>query len=169
MWRNYLIVALRNLYRYKGFSLINILGLAIGITGCLLIGLFVWDELRYDKFFKEGDAVYRIYAKRTNNNGTTFTANTPPAFATYLQQNYPEVLQTTRLMMWSGRMLMEVGEKMGYEDKGLFADSTFFSIFPLQMLKGDPNTALDQPLSVVITEEIARKYFGNNDPIGQDH
>ena len=167
MWKNYFKVALRNLYRYKGFSLINILGLAIGITGCLLIGLFVWDEWQYDKFVKEGDAVYRIYAKRTNENGTTFTANTPPAFATYLQQNYPEVAQTTRLMMWSGRMLLEVGENQGYEDKGLIADSTFFRIFPLQLAKGDARTALDEPMSVVLTDEVASKYFGNSDPIGK--
>ena len=167
MWKNYFKVALRNLYRYKGFSLINILGLSIGITGCLLIGLFVWDEWQYDKFIKEGKTVYRIYAKRTNENGTTFTANTPPVFASYMQQNYPEVEQTTRLMMWSGRMLLEVGEKMGYEDKGLIADSTFFSIFPLQLSKGDALTALDQPMSVVLTEETAAKYFGTTDPVNK--
>ena len=167
MWRNYFKVALRNLYRYKGFSLINILGLAIGITGCLLIGLFVWDEWQYDKFIKEGDSVYRIYAKRTTENGTTYTANTPPVFAPYLQQNYPEVVQTTRLMMWSGRMLMEVGEKQGYEDKGLIADSTFFRMFPLPLAKGDVRTALDEPLSVVLTEETAAKYFGATDPINK--
>lgn len=165
MLENYFKTAIRNLLRYKGFTTINILSLAIGITGCLVIGLFVWDELQYDKFIKEGDSVYRLYAKRNNSTGNTSTANTPPAMAPYLQQHYPEVEHTMRLLMWSGRMLMEVGEKMGYEDKGLIADSTFFEIFPLQLAKGNAATALDHPMSVVITEEMAQKYFGNADPI----
>lgn len=167
MFQNYLKIAVRNLLRYKGFSLINILGLAIGITGCLVIGLFVWDELQYDKFVKDGDNIYRIYAKTTGNTSTTTSANTPPMFTTYLQQNYPEVVQATRMLMWSGKMLMEVGEKRGYEEKGVIADSTFFQIFPLKFAKGSPNTALDGPTSVVITEELASRYFGADDPIGK--
>ena len=167
MFKNYLKVALRNLYLYKGFSLINILGLAIGITGCLVIGLFVWDELQYDKFIKDGDTIYRIYLKTTSSTGTNTSANTPPMFTTYMQQNYPEVQQTTRMFMWSGKMLMEVGEKKGYEEKGLIADSTFFTMFPLRFSKGSSSAALDAPTSVVITEEIAQKYFGSADPIGK--
>src|SRR3712207_722189 len=106
MLRNYFKIALRNLYRYKGFTFINILGLAIGITGCLLIGLFVWDELQYDKFLKDGDKIYRMCMTTTRNTGTTASANTPPMVATYLQQNYPEVEQTARMLMWPGKMLM---------------------------------------------------------------
>lgn len=167
MFQNYLKVALRNLYRYKGFTLINILGLAIGITGCLLIGLFVWDELQYDKFLKDGDKIYRVCMNTTRNSGTTASANTPPMVASYLQQNYPEVAQTARMLMWSGKMLVEVGDRMAYEDKGVIADSTFFRIFPLPFRKGDARTALDAPMSVVLTEKTARKYFGNEDPIGK--
>jgi putative ABC transport system permease protein len=167
MFRNYFKVALRNLYRYKGFSLINILGLAIGITGCLLIGLFVWDELQYDKFVKDGDKIYRIHQQSVTDAGTNALANTPPVFAPYVQQHFPEVEGVTRLLLWSGKMLMESGEKRAYEEKGLIADSTFFSMFPLKFLKGDAKTALEGPLSVVITEEVAKRYFGSEDPIGQ--
>src|SRR5690606_32194222 len=163
MWRNYLKVALRNLYRYKGFSLINILGLAIGLTGCLLIGLFVWDEQQYDQFVKDGDNIYRIYSKNSVDNSKTI-AVTPPAFATYLKDNYPEVEQTTRLLMWNGKALMEHEDERAYENKGFIADSNFFSVFPLKFIKGDPNTALSEPMSVVITEDLAHKYFGNSDP-----
>ncbi len=89
MLKNYLKTAFRNLIRYKGFSLINILSLAIGITGCLVIALFVWDELQYDKFFKGHENVYRVYNVSTDNNNSTQTlAVTPPMFATYLQQQY---------------------------------------------------------------------------------
>src|SRR4029079_13183675 len=98
MFKNYLKVALRNLARYKGFSTINILSLAIGLTGCLVIALFVWDELQYDKFIKGGENIYRIYSKRTDNLGTTNVSSVPPMYATYIQQQYPEVENTLRII-----------------------------------------------------------------------
>ncbi len=166
MFRNYFKIALRNLVRYKGFSFINILGLAIGISGCLLIGLFVWDELQYDKFVKDGNRIYRLYQQQVNDGGLTSSANTPPIFAPHLKQQFPEVEGTTRILMWPGKVLMEKDEVRAYENKGLIADSTFFSMFPLKFLRGNPKTALD-PLSIVLTEETAKKYFGEKDPIGQ--
>jgi len=166
MWRNYFKVALRNIYRYKGFSLINILGLAIGLTGCLLIGLFVWDEQQYDQFVKDGNRIYRIYSINNIDKNKTI-AVTPPAYATYLKNNYPEVDQTTRLLMWNGKMLMEHEDERAYENKGFIADSNFFSVFPLKFIKGNPNTALAEPMSVVITEDLAHKYFGKSDPLGK--
>jgi putative ABC transport system permease protein len=167
MFKNYFKVALRNLYRYKGFSLINIAGLAIGITGCLLIALFVWDELQYDKFVKDGDRIYRIYNQGVADAGANIAAVTPPAFTSHSQQQFPEVESATRILMWPGRMLIENGNKRAYEEKGFIADSTFFSMFPLLFLKGDSKTALEGPTSVVITEELAAKYFGTEDPIGK--
>src|SRR3954453_20556023 len=100
MLRNYLKTALRNLVRYKGFTMINIASLAIGLAGCLVIGLFVWDELQYDKFIKGGENIYRAYTKRTNNESNEATASVSPMFATYMQQQYPEVKMATRLLMW---------------------------------------------------------------------
>ncbi|MEO6583903.1 MAG: ABC transporter permease [Ferruginibacter sp.] len=165
MFKNYLKIAFRNLIRHKGFTLINVAGLSIAITGCLIIGLFVWDELQYDKFIKSGENIYRFYTKRTDKTGTTSMAVVSPMFATYVQQHYPEVENATRVLLFSGKLLLEVNEIKEYENKGIIADSTFFSMFPLKFLKGDPNTALMESSSVVITEELAKKYFGNVDPI----
>jgi len=164
MFRNYLKTALRNLLRYKGFSAINIISLTIGIIGCLTIGLFVWDELQYDKFIPSGERVFRFYTTRTVNGQAGSTASVPPVFATYTQQHYPEVESTLRILMYSGKMLLEANGIKAYEDKGLIADSTFFRVFPLKFLKGDPLTALQGPRSVVITETMAEKYFGQADP-----
>ncbi|GEO09210.1 ABC transporter permease [Segetibacter aerophilus] len=165
MLKNYLKTAIRNLLRYKGFTVINIASLAIGITGCLVIGLFVWDELQYDKFIKGGENIYRVYNVGTSNDVTRNLANTPPMYATHLKQNYPEVEGAMRILMTGSRMLLETGDKSNYEEKGMVAEENFFSFFPLKFLKGDINTALKNPTDVVITEDIAQRYFGSVDII----
>ena len=165
MLRNYIKTALRNLVRYRGFTLINIASLAIGITGCLVIGLFVWDELQYDKFFEGHENVYRVYNNSEKESGKQNLAVTPPMYATYLQQQYPEVDASLRILMSSGKHLFEAAEKANYEDKGLFVEGSFFDIFPLKYVKGDPRTALQAPMTVVITEDVARRYFGTTDAI----
>jgi putative ABC transport system permease protein len=167
MFKNYLKTAIRSLLRYKGFSLINIASLAIGITGCLVIGLFVWDELEYDKSIAGGENVYRIYEERNDNNSVTYGAPVPPAYATFLKQQYPEVDTTLRILMSGDKFLMEVGDKRGYEEKGWFVEASFFQIFPLRFIKGDPATALTEPATIVISEDLVHKYFGNEDPIGK--
>jgi putative ABC transport system permease protein len=167
MFRNYLKTALRNLVRYKGFTFINVLGLTIGITGCLVIGLFVWDELQFDRFGKNYETVYRLYNHRTVNNNNTRAAVVPPMFATYLEQQYPEVEHTLRIMMTDGRRLLEVGNKRSYEEKGLLVESSFFEFFPVKLKHGDPKSALTDPNSVVISEDIAKRYFGNENPVGK--
>lgn len=165
MIKNYFKTAFRNLLRYKGFSLINILSLTIGVIGCLVIGLFVWDEWQYDKKIPGGENIYRIYEERKDNNVTSYAAVTSPAYATFLKQNYPEVNATTRILMSGDKFLMEVGEKKVYEEKGIFVDSNFFQLFQLKFIKGDPITALTAPQSIVISDELANKYFGDQDPI----
>jgi putative ABC transport system permease protein len=167
MFKNYLKTALRNLVRYKGFTFINVLGLTIGITGCLVIGLFVWDELQYDRFGKNYETVYRLYNHRTVNDNNTRAAVVPPMFATYMKQQYPEVEHTLRIMMTDGRRLLEVGEKRGYEEKGLLVESSFFEFFPVKLIHGDSKTVLTDPNSVVISEDIAKRYFGNQNPVGK--
>ncbi|MFN2457936.1 MAG: ABC transporter permease, partial [Chitinophagaceae bacterium] len=99
MIKNYLKTALRNITRYKGFSLINILSLTIGVIGCLVIALFVWDEQQYDKKIPDAENIYRIYEERKENNATSFFAPVPPAYATFLKRQYPEVDATTRILM----------------------------------------------------------------------
>jgi putative ABC transport system permease protein len=167
MLRNYLKTAFRNLLRYKGFALINIASLTIGIIGCLVIALFVWDEKKYDKSTPEGENIYRVYEERKDNNAISYAACTPPMFATFLQQQYPEVAATARMFMSGDKYLIEVGEKAAYETKGWFVDSSFFKIFDLKFLKGNAATALTGPSSIVISDELANKYFGNENPVGK--
>jgi len=167
MFRNYLKTAIRNLLRYKGFAIINISSLTIGIIGCLVIGLFVWDEWQYDKNISGGENVYRVYEQRKDNDNITYAAISAPAFATFLKRTYPEVDTTTRILMSIDKFLMEVGEKRNYEEKGWFVESSFFQVFPLKFSKGDPATALIEPKTIVLTEELAKKYFGTEDPINK--
>src|SRR5215218_8812656 len=149
MFKNYLKTAVRNLVRYKGFALINIASLTIGIIGCMVIGLFVWDEWQFDKSIKDGENIYRVYEERNNNNTASLGAPVPPMYATFLQQHYPEVNETARILMSADKFLMEAGEKRNYEDKGWFVDSSFMKFFSLKFLKGDPATALTTPQTIV--------------------
>jgi len=165
MIRNYLKTAFRNLLRYKGFALINIASLTIGIIGCMVIGLFVWDEWKYDKNIQDGKNIYRIYEEHKDNTSTTLNAPVAPAYAAYLKLHYPEVDETARMLMSNNKFLMETGGKRSYEDKGWFVDSSFFKLFSLKFISGDPANALSVPRSVVLSEEISNKYFGNEDPI----
>ena len=167
MFKNYLKTAIRNLLRYKGFAIINISSLTIGIIGCLVIGLFVWDEWQYDKNIPGGENVFRVYEQRKDNDNITHAAISAPAFATFLKRTYPEVDTTTRILMSIDKFLMEVGEKRNYEEKGWFVESSFFQVFPLKFSKGDPATALIEPKTIVLTEELAKKYFNNGDPINK--
>ncbi len=167
MLKNYLKTAIRNLSRYKGFTLINIASLAIGITGCLVIALFVYDELQYDKFIKGGENVYRFYDRRSDNVSTSNLASVPPMFATYAKQNYSEVESTVRILMQSGKKLLEVGNVKAYEEKALITEGSFFDIFPLKLIKGEYKNVLDKPDAVILTEELAKKYFGSQEPVGK--
>src|SRR5258705_9779346 len=99
MVTNFFKIAFRNFARHKGFSFINIAGLTFGLTACILIGLFVWDEHQYDKFIPGGDQVYRVYSRYTNDGEAGERAVAPPMFATTLKRDFPEVEQTTRVMM----------------------------------------------------------------------
>jgi putative ABC transport system permease protein len=167
MFRNYIKTAIRNLWRYKGFSLINIASLTIGIAGCLVIGVFILDELKYDKWVPEGKNIYRLYEERVDNGTATLAAVTAPAYADFLQRTYPEVDTTLRLLMSSDKFLLEAGEVKAYENKGWFVEPSFFVFFPLKFLAGDPATALKEPSSLVMSEELAKKYFGNENAIGK--
>src|SRR5215510_13678597 len=105
MIKNYFKTALRNLLRYRGFAVINIASLTIGIIGCLVIGLFVWDEWQYDQKIKDGKNIYRIYEESKSNIKTTLNAPVAPAYAGYLKQHYPEVDETARILMSKDKFL----------------------------------------------------------------
>jgi putative ABC transport system permease protein len=167
MIKNYLKVAFRNLIRHKGFSFINIAGLTLGLTACLLIGLFVRDEKQFDKFIPAGEQIYRIYYQITSDEGVSKIATTVPMFTTVIQQQFPEVEKTVRVLNMQSKELFQVGNKKMYEEGGVLADSTFFEMFPLSMVYGSPAKILDDPKSIVISAEISQKYFGKENPVGK--
>jgi putative ABC transport system permease protein len=169
MLKNFFKVAFRNLTRYKGFSFINIAGLTLGLTAVLLIGLFVRDEKQYDTFLPQGDRVYRVYNAYTTNEGTDNRAPAPPMFATALKQNFPEVEQTARVLMLGRRKtLFEAGVKKLYEESGYYVDSTFFDVLPVPFVLGSRKKALDDPSSIVLSQEMAERFFGATDPVGRE-
>ncbi|AYA35976.1 FtsX-like permease family protein [Hymenobacter oligotrophus] len=168
MFKNYLLVAYRNLVRHKSFSLINISGLALGITACLLIGLFVHDELQFDKNVPDGERIYRVYTQQTKTDAPETFAPVAPMFATTLKQEFPEVEQTMRILMQNSVNLLEVGDKKIYVGDDLMVDSTFFDVFQLPFKYGSAAKALSAPTSIVLTEEVARNFFGDENPIGKE-
>jgi len=168
MLQNFLKIAFRNITRHKGFSFINIAGLTLGLTACILIGLFVWDEHQYDKFLPGSDQVYRVYSEYKNSEGTQMMAVTPPMFASTLDKDFPEVEKTARVMMMGEyKTLFEAGKNKLYEQSGYFVDSTFLDVFPLTFKYGSSVKALDDPNSIVISQEMAERFFGSDDPVGK--
>ncbi|MBC3539865.1 ABC transporter permease [Rufibacter sediminis] len=169
MFKNYFKIAYRNLLRQKGFSFINIAGLALGVTACLLIGLFVYDELQFDKFLPQGERVYRVYNTVSTDESSDQVTSVPPMFGTTLAESFPEAEYVVRILMqpWDGPRLVEAGDKRLYETGGIEADPTFFHVFPLTFLYGSPEKVLDDPTSIVISDAFARKVFGEGDPVGK--
>ena len=170
MFKNYLITAYRNLYRHNGFTFINIAGLALGLTACLLIGLFVQDELQYDKFLPEGERVYRIYNDISAKEAGEVLAVTPPMFGTTLEQSIPEVETVVRILMlqFDANNLVEAGEKKIYEKGCFYTDPEFFEVFQLPFIYGSPEKALADPSSIVISDKFSKRVFGNIDPVGKE-
>ncbi len=166
MFKNYFRVAYRNLWKDKGFSAINIAGLAVGLAICLLITLFVTDELSYDKYNEKADRIYRINAD-LKLNGTGFNDVTAPApMGPVLLKEYPQIENYVRIVD-THDMLVKKGDETIMEHHSVLADSSLFDVFSLKMLAGDPKTALTQPNSMVISESMAKKYFGDANPIGK--
>ena len=165
MIKNYLRVALRNLWRHKGFSFLNIMGLTIGMSACFLVFLYVKFELSYDDFHSKGDRIYRIVTDIVNPSETLKLSVAAPAMPVAAKRDFPEIEKTVRFD--PGNMLVRRGELKIQEENMAYADSTFFEIFDFPLLKGDPVTALREPYSVVLSETAAKKYFGTADPMGQ--
>jgi putative ABC transport system permease protein len=164
---NYLKSAIRNFLRYKVFAIINIASLTIGIIGCLAIGLFVSDELQYDRNIPGGEDIYRIYEERIDNASKTYNVAAPPAYATFLKEQYPEVDETARILMSGDKFLIESNDARNYEEKGWFTEASFLDIFPLEFVYGNPLTALEGPNTMIISQDMAERYFGKQDPVGK--
>jgi putative ABC transport system permease protein len=165
MIKNYLRVAFRNLWRHKGFSMLNILGLTIGMSACFLIFLYVRFELSYDDFHTKADRIYNVVTDINNPSETLHFGVVAPAMPVAAQRDFPEIEKQVRFN--NGNILVRRGDLKIQEDNMAFADSTFFEIFDFPLLRGDPATALRGPLTVVLSETAAKKYFGTADPMGQ--
>ena len=167
MLNNYIKTTFRNLIRSKGYTVINILGLAIGLSASILILLFIVNELSYDKFFKDSERIYRIAVKGRMSGDFFDVAVTPAPMAPALKHTFPEVESAVRLRQWSQQSLFAFEHKMFYEKDVFFADSSFFEIFDFAPALGDLKTALHEPFSAVLTQELAHKYFNDDNPIGK--
>jgi putative ABC transport system permease protein len=166
VFKNYLKVAFRNVVKQKLYSVITVLGLAIGISCCLLIMLYVKQELSYDAFYPNSDSIYRIGHKVIRPTRESVSASTPMPLAPAIKEEYPEIQHITRIY-FDSQVLFEHGEKQIYEENVIYADPEFFEVFPFRFLEGDQSHLLDTPQSVVITASTAEKYFGNEDPVGK--
>jgi len=166
MLRNYLKTALRNLWKSKGFSAINIIGLAIGLSTCLLILIFVMDELGYDRYNTKADRIYRLDGDIKFGGNHFILAVAPAPAGPAVRRDYPEVETEVRFRMQGGR-LVKKGNQNIQEDAVIYADSTLFDVFTLPMIAGNPHTALVDAHTVVITERMAKKYFDAVDVVGR--
>ncbi len=166
MFRSYLTVALRHLKRHKIYSFINISGLAIGMACCVLILLWIDDEIRYDRFHEQTENLYRILNDLNYGPQSQITVGTAYPLGPAMKKEIPEVREFARLLR-TGRLLVAHGEKKYYEENFYFVDPSLLTIFTFPFIKGDLSTALSSPSSIVITKEMALKYFGHQDPLGK--
>jgi putative ABC transport system permease protein len=165
MLKNYFKIAFRNLWRHRVFSFINIMGLSVGMTACLLIFLYVRFEMSYDKFHPKVDRIYRVVADIKTPTETIPAGGPAWAVPSHIKIDFPEVEAFTRVM--GDNLLFRKGEIKFVESNAIWADSAFFSIFHFPLLQGNARTALKEPFSIVLTESAAKKYFGKANPMGQ--
>ena len=168
MIRSYILVALRNLWRNRGYASINIFGLALGLATSIFIFLYVINELSYDRFHEKSDRIYKAWVSGMMPAGEMRNASTAGPMAAALIADYPEVEQVVRVRQYGGYLVGNGDRKFNETEQDfMFTDSTFFDVFSFKLLQGDPHTCLKEPRSIVLTEEYAKKYFGNEDPIGK--
>jgi len=167
MFKSYLTLALRHLRRRIGFALINVFGLALGMAVCMLILLFAGDEFSYDRYHENADRIYRVVMDRASGQAVIHWARTPSPLGPVLMEGLPEVEQAVRVRKNPRTDLVQYADRAFYEPRFYFADAHVFDVFSFELVRGDPATALQDPQSVVLTEAMARKYFGEADPIGK--
>lgn len=166
MFKNYLLIAFRNLFKYKGFSAINIIGLSLSMSVCLLIVMIILDQMSYDSFHENRKRIYRVL---TNDEMSEFLvtriAATAYPMAEYLKDNYPAVEQAVAIHGYYSNEGKFKDKIIPFE--GFYTSSDFFRIFDFELIGGDPEHLLDEPYSMVMREEVAKKFFGEENPIGQ--
>ncbi len=167
MFSNYFTVAVRHLNRKKGYSFINVMSLSLGIACCLLIVLYVRDELSYDRFHDKADRIYRVVTEEHQGDQVSRSAEVFLPTVTFMQNEYPEVEGMVRFVPPGNAWMVKYGDKGFYERSFYLADSTVFDVFNVPLVTGNPRTALTGNDKVVLSESIARKYFGDENPIGK--
>ncbi len=165
MLKNYLKIALRNFQRHKGYSFINIAGFAIGMACCLIILIYVRHELSYDKYHRDVERIYRIVIDIRQQTANRVFALISPTVAPALKADHPQVEYAARSITTSSR-LVKKEERLYYEDLFMYADQELFDIFTIPFIQGNPQEALTRPQTLVISERMSQKYFGNSYPIG---
>ena len=173
MYKNYFLVALRNFRKHFGYAFLNVTGLAIGIAACILIVLYIQDDLSFDKYHEKANRIYRVTDETIAEGTPTATANTYSAATNALRNEFPEIPNIVRFYRYEA-LVSDGDVKQFQEPRFFFVDSTVLEMFSWQMVIGNPETVLDEPNSVVLTESTARKYFpdsnslsGYGDPIGK--
>ena len=168
MFKSYFNIAWRNLMKYKFISFINLFGLTIGLTCCLLITTYVLNELSYDRYNKNAENIYRVTRSFNNADGVVSLklSTVSPPFGYYFPTDFPEIKKMTRLLN-IGTTPLKYKEKLINEPNVYFADENLFNVFTLKVLEGNPQSALKEPFSIMMSEDVAKKYFGNEDPMNK--
>jgi putative ABC transport system permease protein len=168
MLKNYIKIALRNLQRNKMYTILNISGLAIGIACCILILLYVQDELNYDRFHEKLDNIYRVTSHFVLKDRVMDFASTAHVQGPMFKDEFPEVENYVRFNNYGSRRMIRYKDRSYAEEKFIWVDNSIFDIFSFKLIKGNPEDALIKPNTLVITEEMAKKYFGDEDPVGKN-
>ena len=166
MFKNYMKVAFRNIVRHRGFSFINIIGLAVGMACCILIFLWVEDERSFDQFHEKGENLYIVATNIQYGSRTATSSGTPSALGPALKNEYPEVVNSVRICNGPHALYITYKDKKLREEAEA-VDPSFLQMFSFPLILGDPETALNDPFSIVLSEEMAAKYFGKENPLGQ--
>ncbi len=166
MIRNYIKIALRNLIKSKTFSIINITGMTMGLASFFIISIFIWDELKYDRYHEDRERTYRIYNIHQGDEGTTkHLPIVPLVFATTLEKDYPQIESTLRVLDTYGNILMNINDNRFYQQQGIYAEHTIFDMLSIELIEG--SEALKGPNEVVLSERVAGAYFEKGDASGK--
>jgi putative ABC transport system permease protein len=166
MFKNYMKIAFRNIKRHKGYSFINIFGLAVGIACCIIIFLWVQDEFSFDQFHENGDNLYMVGTHQRLGNRTDTSSGTPPALGPAFKEEYPEIVNSVRFCNGPHALIFAYGKKR-FREYVEAVDGSLLEMFTFPVIQGNPKTALTKPHSLVMTERMAQKYFNTEDALGK--